>query len=545
MAQSSNRIGSALTVLVILTGVLSDGLTASARTGNSATSAEEALRTPIDVGGRKQLFIDDRFVESPEGVTLRAHTAAKAEMVLEPVAPDEQRMMWIASIVEAEEGYYLYYTTWLDASEENGLSDPLLIMRVAASDDGLTWRRVPVGLIDIGTGTDNNIVMAGTMGRVFVDPHETEGYRYWMLGHLIHNHFWEESRHAPTEPGHTDIHRNNLYLCRSKDGLHWEAVPEPPFPFTGDTTNQALYDPRIGTYVCYLRARPGGHGSRAVARGQSDSLLGTWPYTPDPYTHRRPREQRAWLMTELPLVMQIDEFDPPLFGLYSPSVIVYPWADDAYFTFTEGYRRRDGIASHGRDRRGQPGNEGPLAPELAVSRDGIDWYRFRGSYVPLGRIGQVDGGTIYMGVGMIRNGDEIWQYCTVSPHTHHGFAVQLPGSEGGIRRHIQRLDGFVSLDAGLIDGTFRTPPIVFEGDRLELNVDCGARGEVWVEIQDADGRPVEGFTMHEAVSVDRNGVAEPVWWKNGPDVSPLAGKPVRLAFRMRSASLFAFQFVKE
>ena len=48
--------------------------------------------------------------------------------------------------------------------------------------------------------------------------------------------------------------------------------------------------------------------------------------------------------------------------------------------------------------------------------------------------------------------------------------------------------------------------------------------------------------MADCVSVDRNGVAQEVWWKQGPDVSAFSGVPVRLRFKMRSAKLYAFQF---
>ena len=33
-------------------------------------------------------------------------------------------------------------------------------------------------------------------------------------------------------------------------------------------------------------------------------------------------------------------------------------------------------------------------------------------------------------------------------------------------------------------------------------------------------------------------------WMNGSDVSSLAGKPIRLRFRLKDADLFALQFVK-
>jgi len=498
---------------------------------------------PIDVGSRKQLFIDHRFIESSEGVALKPHPAVKADLVLEPASPDERYTMWISSVVEADGRYHMYYTSRFEGTAQNGDTSIYTAMRLAISEDGRCWRRMRVRRFDIGQGTLNNIVMVGAWGTVFVDPSATEGYRFWLLGHLVNNPYWAETRFVPPKPADPAERRNKLYLCRSKDGIHWETVKEPVFPFSGDTRNQALFDPRIGKYVCYLRARPGGHGSRAVARGQSDHLLGPWPFTPDPALDRRPPSQRGWLMTELPLVMQADESDPPLFGIYTPNVNIYPWAADADIAFPDEYRRRDGLNSYGRDERGKPANEGPVAPGLSVSRDGTNWHRFHTSYVPLGRIGQIDGGTIYMGVGMIRQDDEIWQYCTVSPHTHHGYGLSLPGTDGGIRRVVQRLDGFVSVDADHEGGTFRTPLLVFRGDRLELNVDGGVRGEVWVEIQDAHGQPIPGYTMDDAVSVDLNGVREEVWWKQGPDVSELAGQAVRLVFRLRSASLYAFQFV--
>ena len=99
------------------------------------------------------------------------------------------------------------------------------------------------------------------------------------------------------------------------------------------------------------------------------------------------------------------------------------------------------------------------------------------------------------------------------------------------------------MDAGPEGGHLVTPPIEFEGNRLQLNIDCGAMGEAWVELQDETGKPLPGYDFDNAVSVDRNGVAQEVWWQGGPDVSSLSGRPVRMKIKMRSAKLFAFQFV--
>jgi len=196
--------------------------------------------------------------------------------------------------------------------------------------------------------------------------------------------------------------------------------------------------------------------------------------------------------------------------------------------FPSLYRHYDGYDPHGRDNRGKLGSDGVVEIQLAVSRDGVHFTRFREPYVGLGCIGEVDGGSLYMGLGMIRRGDDLYQYYAAYPTTHGiydevgaEFRKGLPRE--AIMRVVQRLDGFVSVDAGPEGGELTTPVITFEGSRLQLNIDCSAMGEAWVELQDENGQPIPGFSESEAVSVDRNGVAQEVWWHNGPDVSSLAG----------------------
>ncbi len=67
--------------------------------------------------------------------------------------------------------------------------------------------------------------------------------------------------------------------------------------------------------------------------------------------------------------------------------------------------------------------------------------------------------------------------------------------EGGIHDRLlmlkQRLDGFVSLDAGTTTGTIVTKPLIFEGDKLVLNI--SAEGTARVGFFDEDGRVVSGF----------------------------------------------------
>ncbi|MDP6361471.1 MAG: hypothetical protein QF473_40550, partial [Planctomycetota bacterium] len=206
---------------------------------------------------------------------------------------------------------------------------------------------------------------------------------------------------------------------------------------------------------------------------------------------------------------------------------------------------------HGRDHRGLRSNDGLFETHVAVSRDGMDFTRYRTPYVGpglitdrAGREGALDSGFICMALGMIINGDEIWQYYQGCRRTHmsreDAEKYRLHGE--GVFRLVQRLDGFVSADAGHEGGELVTPTLSFKGDRLYLNAECSGLGEISAEIQTGDGKPAEGFSMDDAVTIVRNGTRQEVWWKDGPDVTALSGKPVRLRFRMRSAKLFALQF---
>jgi hypothetical protein len=112
-----------------------------------------------------------------------------------------------------------------------------------------------------------------------------------------------------------------------------------------------------------------------------------------------------------------------------------------------------------------------------------------------------------------------------------------------LRRYTIRLDGFVSLHAPLAGGELTTRPIIFSGEELELNYATSAAGGVRVEIQDADGRPLDGFTLAEAEELYGDSTAELAQWKNGKSVASLAGRPVKLRFVVRDGDVYSYRFI--
>ena len=77
---------------------------------------------------------------------------------------------------------------------------------------------------------------------------------------------------------------------------------------------------------------------------------------------------------------------------------------------------------------------------------------------------------------------------------------------------------------------------------MTLNVSTSAAGSVRVEIQDAVGHPLPGYTLADATELIGDDLERVVTWKAGADVSELAGRPIRLRFVMKDADLYSLRF---
>jgi hypothetical protein len=108
-----------------------------------------------------------------------------------------------------------------------------------------------------------------------------------------------------------------------------------------------------------------------------------------------------------------------------------------------------------------------------------------------------------------------------------------------------RLDGFASVHAAYDGGELVTKPVTFTGDVLKVNFSTSAAGGLRVELQDAGGYPIPGFSLEEAVESAGDSPDHVVSWTSRRSVSVLAGRPVRVRFVLRDADLYAFRFVVE
>jgi len=111
-----------------------------------------------------------------------------------------------------------------------------------------------------------------------------------------------------------------------------------------------------------------------------------------------------------------------------------------------------------------------------------------------------------------------------------------------LRRGSLRLDGFASLQAGYSGGEALTHPLSFEGRQLVVNYATSAAGSVRIEVQDAEGQPLPGYTLDDCPEMYGDQIAQPVCWDSSSDLGALAGQPVRLRLVLKDADVYSLKF---
>ena len=114
-----------------------------------------------------------------------------------------------------------------------------------------------------------------------------------------------------------------------------------------------------------------------------------------------------------------------------------------------------------------------------------------------------------------------------------------------LRRYGLRIDGFVSIQAALFGGELFTRPIRFSGSQLVIKFSTSVAGSIRLEIQDAKGMALRGFTMEDSALIYGDELDRAVSWKGDPDLGKLAGKAVRLRFELKDADLYSIKFHDE
>jgi hypothetical protein len=312
------------------------------------------------------------------------------------------------------------------------------------------------------------------------------------------------------------VSTRGMYFYTSPDGINWRRNEVSQLPLRSGGEGECFWDDQRGRYASYIK-RDGSFKNRECPRAGGRVGIGFWTneiLKPWPFHKMNTPYFEGYPFPSVTCEGPISFGKTDAGEVYRIRAIKYPWAPDVYLSFVWRYSSDNDEVRH---------------IDLGISRDGENWSFFGTNwYIPLGA--QEEELTLY---GLIRRGYEIWQY--VDEGGAHGGDAQRV-----YYRYRQRLDGFVSLDAGAATGTATTLPLKFEGNQLILNIKT--TGSAKVAITDENGRTIPGFGLDDCDRIKGDFINKTVTWKSGKSVKALQGKVVRLKFQMQNAKLYAFEF---
>lgn len=479
---------------------------AQQKAAREAARKAEGYREPavLDIGSRLELFVDDWLIDTMAGVELQLHRPIPREVAIEFDKAWEGMTAGFVTVFRDGDLYRMYYET---APISTGTqSTKHAAVCYAESRDGISWTKPDLGLVEFEGSTRNNITWDGAGGHCFApfkdaNPDCDPSRRYKALGGA----------------------RGSLLVVASADGTHWSLIDRNKQPVTDpspdvfqlhvitkgrfDSLNTARWHPARRCYVAFVR------DFGVTARDITTSTSTDFVHWTDP----------EWL----------DWGDAPPEHMYTNAIVPYFRAPHICVGFPMRFQEVRTAAG-----AKKPGISDAV---FMSSRDGLRWKRWMEAFIRPGlqkecwysRCNIPAWGLLATQGTLPGTPDELSLYST------ENF---FSGGTVCVRRHTLRMDGFVSVNAPYAGGKFATKPLTFEGRRLVINYSTSAVGSIRVEIQGADGAPLEGFTLQQCPEIYGDAIERAVSWEDGENLSALAGKAVRLKFVMRDADLYSLRF---
>jgi len=461
----------------------------------------------IEIGDRRELFVDHFLIDKLDNVQLRLNRPRDEGVALEFDKPWEGLFCGYCTVIKDGDLFRLYYrgrpSVGADGSPEE-------VYCYAESKDGLQWTKPELDLFPLDGHPKTNIVLADAAPithnfspMLDARPSVSPDQRFKAIGGTM---------------------QSGLIALVSADGLRWKKLREEPvisvemvpYKYMFDSQNLAFWSVLEEKYVCFFRVFQ--DGIRRIARSTSDDFL-NW---------------------SAPVLMGYRHHggEAPIEHLYTNQTHAYFRAPHLYVSVAARFMPKRQVLT---DEQAKAINVSPLYFKdtsdavLMTSRGGAFYDRtFLGGFVRPG-IGARNwvSRTNYPALNIVQTGPT-----EMSVYLNQDYAQ--PTSH--LHRYSMRLDGFASAQAAYAGGELLTKPLTFSGRELTINFGTSAAGSIRVEILDADGKPIPGFTLAEATEQIGNEIVRTVSWKQGTDVSALAGKSVRLRFVMKDADLYSFKF---
>lgn len=463
---------------------------------SSAAAAQEPAPV-IDLGTRRELFVDYHLLEKLDGAELRLQTPRDEGAVLAFDKPWEGAFSAYVTILKDGDKYRAYYRGNPTAGADGSVGETTCY---AESADGKTWTKLNLGLHVVADTKENNVILA-------------------KAAPFSHNFcpMIDGRKGVPADQRYKALagsRNSGLVAFVSADGLSWRKLREEPVITAGafDSQNVPLWSEAEQKYVCYFRVFKDKY--RRISRTTSSDFL-TW--------------------TE-PVLMEYG--DKPVEHLYTNQTSPYFRAPHLYVSIAARFMpgRKVLTAEQAKEIGVDPKYFGDCSDGIFMTSRGGNHYDrtfMEGFLKPGVGLENWVSRTNYPALNVVETG----------PAEMSFYANQNYGQPTAhLRRYSLRTDGFVALHAGYGGGEVVTRPLKFGGKKLEINFSTSAAGSVKIELQDEAGKPIEGYSLADCQEQIGNEIDRVVRWKESADVSAITGKTVRMRLALKDADLYSFRF---
>ncbi len=456
--------------------------------------------SPVDIGSRRELFVDDYLIGSLDNVRQVLGTPEHESTALAFNKPWEGRYCGYVTVFKDEDQYRMYYRGLPESGSDGSDNE---VTCCAVSTDGIQWTRPALKLFTVRNHEVNNVVLAGKA------PYS---HNFAPLLNTRPGAVPEERYLAIAGTKHT-----GLSTFVSADGFQWDmrhegVIQEGAF----DSQNVAFWSEAEECYVCYFRTWSKGDfgGYRWISRSTSKDFVSWSP----------------------PEVMSAGGTPPE--HMYTNQTVSYYRAPHIYIALAARFMPGRRVVSEENARK--LGIEGgyfkDCSDNVLMTSRGENVYNrsFMEGFIKPG-IGLENwtSRTNYPAQGIVPTGDK-----EMSFYIQHNYGQPT----ARIDRYSMRPDGFVSIRAPYEGGTFTTKPLLFSGAALYLNFSTSAAGSIRVALLNPDGTPIDGYSAEKCEEIIGNMIDRPVQWESGSDITGFAATPVRLQFQLKDADLYAIQF---
>ena len=467
---------------------------------------------------RTVLFVDDHDVlyrSGTERVLTKFERHEANPLVPAREYPWEVAIGWTSIYRNPDTGKY---QLWYQAGTGDRLSERTQDCAVcyAESDDGIHFTKPMLDLFSFEDHARTNIVLIGNGGysyrygnAVVVDPNpEDESKRYKM------SYFDWAGKGGDEYPG--------LCVAFSPDGIVWTKHPEAPL------SRMAYGKGGFGTAVRFEddKSEPW-----LIPMSMSDAVDSMWDPVREVYAiygkvwidgpdggqfwkHAMGRiESTDFINWSKPQLVLAPNDDDPGYVEFHTSPVFYH--SGRYFALKQILDRGTG--------------GGTINIELAISRDGIEWERpFQNDHVLARSEGNLfDSGSIFTNATPVVLEDEIRFYygaysggatsVTERGHLSGVGMATIPRDRFAGIRPVAKSDQVTVTEPLEHLGQVTMKPIDLTGVKaITLNADA-SEGEIRVEVLNASGRRLRGYSAEVANPISGDGLRHPVAWK---DLSP-------------------------